>query len=67
MFQASLCLITETAKCTTEYRHEMTDLSSTVCYMVTNQISGSYNYKTPKRKKGCGKLLSATKIPALGN
>ena len=54
MFQVSLCLIIEEAKCTTEYRHEMTDLSSTICYMVTNQISDRYNCKIPKSKKECG-------------
>lgn len=67
MFQASLSLIIKEAKCTTECRHKMTRLSSTMCYMATNQISDRYNYKTPKRKKECGSILSATKVPALGN
>lgn len=67
MFLTPLCLIVKKAKCTTECRHEVTDLSSAVCYMAKNQISDRYNYKTPKRKKKCRRLLSATKVPALGN
>jgi len=67
MFQASLCLIIEEAKCTREYRPEMTGLRSTVCYTATNQISDIYNYKTGKRKKECGRLLSAAEVPASGN
>lgn len=61
------CLIIEEAKSATEYRQEMADLSSTVCYVATNQISDRQNYKTPKRKKDCGRLLSTTKVQALGN
>lgn len=51
MFQTSLCLVIEEAKCTTEYGHEMTDLSSRICYMATNQISNRYNEKNQTKPK----------------
>lgn len=50
MFQPCLLQIIKEAKRTTELRHEMTDLNSTIHYITTNQISDRYNYTMPKRK-----------------